>query len=226
MVHTAFQLAKRGFGPGARPQGDARWPRISQRRRKQVLFAASMLGFLLLAVTDSAWRAAAPQVHVSLRLCGLGLILLCILGRTWCTLYIGGCKKRELITSGPYSTVRNPLYLFTIIGTVGIGLLAGSLAAALLFGSVALAVFAHTARREEAFLEDAFGEAFRSYAAKVPRFWPRLSAWRDADEVTIKPRVVVRTFADTSLFLAALPLIALKDLLQHEGTLAILLLSP
>ena len=42
------------------------------------------------------------------------MILICILGRTWATLYIGGQKQRELVTKGPYSVVRNPLYLFTL----------------------------------------------------------------------------------------------------------------
>lgn len=48
------------------------------------------------------------------------LILLCIAGRTWCSLYIGGHKERQLIVSGPYSITRNPLHAFSILGTVGI----------------------------------------------------------------------------------------------------------
>jgi protein-S-isoprenylcysteine O-methyltransferase Ste14 len=227
MVHAAFQLAKRGLrSPSAAPLAETGRRRVSQRRRKQVLLVAATLGLLLLAATGSAWRELAPGAHASLRVSGLVLILLCILGRTWCTLYMGGSKNRELITRGPYSTVRNPLYLFTIVGTVGIGLLAGSVMAALLFGSIALAVFSYTVRREEASLEHAFGEAFRAYAARVPRFWPLPSAWQDADEVIVKPRLIVRTFIDASLFLVALPLIGLRDLLQRQGSLSILLEVP
>jgi|KBSSwiStaDraftv2_1062776.scaffolds.fasta_scaffold01430_14 protein-S-isoprenylcysteine O-methyltransferase Ste14 len=227
MVHAAFQLAKRGVrSPSATQPLAAGWRCVSQRPRKQGLLVATMLGLLLLSATGSAWREIAPAVYASLRGSGLVLILLCILGRTWCTLYMGGRKNRELITRGPYSTMRNPLYLFSIVGTVGIGLLAGSVMAALLLGSIALAVFSYTVRREEASLEDAFGEAFRAYAARVPRFWPLLSAWQDADEVVVKPRLIVRTFADASLFLVTLPLIGLRDLLQRQGSLTILLEVP
>ena len=58
---------------------------------------------------------AAQHVQALLETGGVILILVCIVGRTWCTLYIGGNKKRELITAGPYSVVRNPLYVFTSI---------------------------------------------------------------------------------------------------------------
>ena len=151
MVHAAFQLAKRGVrSPSATQPLAAGWRCVSQRPRKQGLLVATMLGLLLLSATGSAWREIAPAVYASLRGSGLVLILLCILGRTWCTLYMGGRKNRELITRGPYSTMRNPLYLFSIVGTVGIGLLAGSVMAALLLGSIALAVFSYTVRREEA----------------------------------------------------------------------------
>jgi protein-S-isoprenylcysteine O-methyltransferase Ste14 len=228
MMHAAFQLAKRGLRSpsAAQPFSETGWRRVSQRRRKQVLLVVTMLGLLILAATGSAWREIAPGVHASLRVSGLVLILLCILGRTWCTLYMGGWKNRELITKGPYSTVRNPLYLFTIVGTVGIGLLAGSVTAAFLFGSIALAVFSYTVRMEEASLEHAFGEAFRAYAARVPRFWPLPSAWQDVDEVIVKPRLVARTFIEASLFLLAFPLIGLRDFLQRQGSLAILLEAP
>ena len=123
-----------------------------QRRRKRVLRAGALGGMVLLLLADSAWRTAAPGVHVLLQRCGFLLILVCIVGRTWCTLYIGGYKKRELITKGPYSVVRNPLYVFTIIGVTGVGLLAGSASIALLFGALALVVFAFVTVQEEAFL--------------------------------------------------------------------------
>ena len=194
-----------------------------QRRRKQALRGLAAACIALLLVVESSWRAAAPGLLVVLQFLGLSLILLCIFGRTWCTLYIGGHKKRELITAGPYSLVRNPLYVFTFIGTAGLGLLAGSLVLAFAFLVLAVAVFTPVVRAEEAFLMDAFGDEFRSYAANVPRFWPRFSNWKDAQELRVRPTLVVRTFADASLFLLAVPLIGLKQLAHASGWLPTLL---
>ena len=70
---------------------------------------------------ESRWRVPYPHLYALIEKAGLALIVICILGRTWCTLYIGGRKKRELINKGPYSVVRNPLYFFTTIGAAGIG---------------------------------------------------------------------------------------------------------
>jgi len=44
------------------------------------------------------------------------------LGRLWCSLYIGGRKTHELVSAGPYGWCRNPLYLFSLIGALGVGL--------------------------------------------------------------------------------------------------------
>lgn len=194
-----------------------------QHRRKLALSAIGLACLLLLLVTQSRWPAAAPRIHGLLQQVGLLLVVACIMGRTWSALYIGGYKKRQLITAGPYSLVRNPLYLFTIIGTAGVGLMAGSMVCAVLFAGFATAVFTFVTRAEEAFLAGVFGQEFHAYTARVPRFWPRFSGWRDVDELTVMPRPVLRTFLEASLFLLALPLIEARDLLQASGWLPVLL---
>jgi protein-S-isoprenylcysteine O-methyltransferase Ste14 len=175
-----------------------------QRRRKQVLALGICVWVLLLLFTRSRWHAS-PPVPALIEGAGLLAILVCILGRTWCTLYIGGLKKRELVTTGPYSVVRNPLYLFTSIGAAGIGAQTGSGLVAVLFAIGSLAVFQVVARREEAFLAAAFPPDFADYARRVARFWPRPSLWREADELRVKPHLVRRTFLDACLFLLAVP---------------------
>lgn len=197
-----------------------------QRRRKTVLRAVALVCGLLLLVTDSGWRLPNPTVFSWLQRCGLLLILVCMFGRSWCTLYIGGRKKRELITAGPYSVVRNPLYVFTLVGVTGVGLLAGSIVVGLAFGALALLVFHTVTRQEETFLADAFGGSFAAYAARVPRFWVRPSAWQDVPEVVASPKLVLRTFLDASLFLLAVPLTDFKFAFQDQGLLPIWLLLP
>jgi protein-S-isoprenylcysteine O-methyltransferase Ste14 len=194
-----------------------------QNRRKRALVAIGLVCLVLLLAMQSRWATAAPRFHGLLQQLGLLMVVLCILGRTWSAMYIGGYKKRELITAGPYSLVRNPLYMFTIIGTAGIGLMAGSLVCALLFAGFAAVVFGYVTRAEETFLANVFGEEFRAYVARVPRFWPRFSGWRDVDELAVRPGPVMRTFLEACLFLAALPLIEIKDYLQAAGWLPVLL---
>jgi protein-S-isoprenylcysteine O-methyltransferase Ste14 len=197
-----------------------------QRKRKRALVVGIVCGLALLAITDPAWRAEWPRVHRVIQWSGLVLILFCILGRTWCTLYIGGQKKRELVTKGPYSVVRNPLYLFTLFGAAGMGALSGSIVMALLSAAFATVVFVSVVRQEEQFLLTAFPQDYPAYAARVPRLWPRFSVWQDADQLIVQPRLVHRTFFDASLFLLAVPLIALKALLRDWGWLPVLLRLP
>lgn len=197
-----------------------------QRKRKQVMRAGVAIWVLLLLVTQSRWRVQAPQLYALVEGLGLALIFVCILGRTWCTLYIGGHKKRALITEGPYSIVRNPLYVFTSIGAAGIGAQSGSVVIAMLSAAASLATFHAVTRHEEAFLATAFPAEFAAYAAHVPRFWPRLSAWRDAEELLVKPYLVRRTFLDACLFLLAVPVAGLVDWLQRLGYLPVLLHLP
>src|SRR5262245_14008421 len=106
-----------------------------QRKRKLALTLGAALWLLAMLVTQSRWRTGAPYLYLLIAGVGLVLILLGILGRTWCTLYIGGLKKRELVTAGPYSLVRNPLYVFSALGAAGIGAQTGSALLAVLLGA-------------------------------------------------------------------------------------------
>jgi protein-S-isoprenylcysteine O-methyltransferase Ste14 len=195
-----------------------------QHRRKQVLAAGVVLWLLLLLFTGSRWDASA-NIRAAIEGAGLLAILVCIMGRTWCTLYIGGLKKRELITTGPYSVVRNPLYVFTSIGAAGIGAQNGSIVLAVLFFAASLAVFQVIARREETFLASTFPE-FAGYSARVARFWPRLSLWQEADELRVRPRLVRRTFLDACVFLLAVPAADVGAWLQQALNLPVLFTLP
>jgi len=205
--------------PIAPPDGSAL--RDLQRRRKQVLVLGIALWVLLVLFSRSRWQETAPHIQALVEIAGLLLIFVCILGRTWCTLYIGGYKKRELITKGPYSVVRNPLYVFTSLGAAGMGAQTGSVVIALLSAAATVAIFSTVARREEAFLAATFPE-FADYAARVPRFWPRWSVWQEADELRVRPHLVRRTFLDACLFLLAVPGAGLLAWLQQAAGLPVL----
>jgi protein-S-isoprenylcysteine O-methyltransferase Ste14 len=81
-------------------------------------------------------------------------------------------RASELRTSGLYSVVRHPLYVGN--GLMGLGL---ALFPAVWYLPVILALatfvyYERIAAREEAFLEERFGDAFRRWAAGVPALLP------------------------------------------------------
>jgi protein-S-isoprenylcysteine O-methyltransferase Ste14 len=197
-----------------------------QKTRKSWLRGLLGLTLVLAVFVDSYWYPRAPVLYHAIEWMGVVLISTCIAGRTWCSLYIGGRKKRELVTAGPYSLVRNPLYVFTLIGSVGLGAQSGSLVIAAWFGLVAFVIFRGVVRSEERFLAREFPAEFRAYALRVPRFWPRFAAWQDIDELTIKPELMLRTFGQASLFLISIPAADILETLQRHGVIPVLMLLP
>ena len=161
-------------------------------------------------------------LHEGLEAFGLALIAVCIVGRAWCSLYIGGRKKAEIVSRGPYSISRNPLYIFSFFGAFGIGAQSGSLTLAVLFTLASLAVFYLTVRREEAWLGATFGAAYAAYKARTPRFLPNFALWRDEAELSIRPSFFLTTIRDGLVFLLAIPLFEAIDLAQAEGWLKVL----
>ena len=81
----------------------------------------------------------------------------------------------ELLTQGIYGRVRHPRYAGATLGYVASAFLANYL---FLWAALpAFLLLLHTVvLLEERELEDRFGDAWRAYAARVPRYLPRLRA--------------------------------------------------
>ena len=75
-------------------------------------------------------------------------------------------EARELVTTGLYSKIRNPIYVFSTLMLVGLSLVVQKPQMWILPG---VAVIAQTmrARREARVLEAAFGDAYREYRSKT-----------------------------------------------------------
>jgi protein-S-isoprenylcysteine O-methyltransferase Ste14 len=126
--------------------------------------------------------------------------LLAILGeccRFWGVAYAGSLTRvtdsvgaPEVIVSGPFAYVRNPLYVGNITTYVGIGIMANALFPWLAVGACAWFVFQYTmiVLLEEEFLQSHFGESYFAFTQNVPRFVPRLTPYRPAVAVTQLPR--------------------------------------
>ena len=181
------------------------------QKLRKVAVGVALLGLITLSVFSQSIGGVDGSWHESVESVGLGAIILAIVGRAWCTLYIGGRKKAEIVDRGPYSISRNPLYVFSFVGAFGIGAQSGSLVIAAAFLAAAVLVFHFTVLREETFLLREFGDGYARYLARAPRFWPRFSLWRDADELTIRPSLFLLTIRDGLVFLLAVPLFELID---------------
>lgn len=81
---------------------------------------------LLLLGAEHKWD---PEgfIDTLFEMLGLFFVIACTLGRIWVSMYIAGYKNRELITVGPYSIMRNPLYFFNLLGAIGLGFSSESL---------------------------------------------------------------------------------------------------
>ena len=140
---------------------------------------------------------------------GVTLIGIATVGRVWCALYISGYKDAELVTSGPYSFCRNPLYLFTLLGMAGLGLTTGTVTLALVLPAAFLPGYVAVVRREEAFLRQRFRERFETYCAGTPRFLPRLAAAQEPSSYQVSPQAFRRALRDVVWFVWSIGLIQL-----------------
>jgi protein-S-isoprenylcysteine O-methyltransferase Ste14 len=108
--------------------------------------------------------------------CAVGLIF-SIVARIWLGENWSGRitikENHELIQSGPYSVTRNPIYTGFLLAFVGssmsLGLLKGYLGIFFLVVCILIKI-----SKEEAFMQEVFGEKYRSYKAKVKRLVPLL----------------------------------------------------
>jgi protein-S-isoprenylcysteine O-methyltransferase Ste14 len=194
-----------------------------QKIRKIVLLLAVATIGVLFIFGAPRWS---PRVESVIEWAGRLLIVVCILGRTWCSLYIGGRKTSRLVMTGPYSVSRNPLYVFSIIGAVGIGAQLGAVSVAVLAGIFAAIVHMLVVVKEERLMLASHGDVFRDYAARVPRFLPRMSGWKNVEFLEVPPRAVVTTFLDACVFLASVPLAETFEHFQHTGVIPVLLWLP
>lgn len=75
-----------------------------------------------------------------------------------------------LILEGPYRFTRNPIYLGMTLLYTGIAVLANTLWPILLLPGVLFVMTRGVIEREEAYLEQKFGEQYMAYKAKVRRW--------------------------------------------------------
>ena len=131
-------------------------------------------------------------------LIGLFLIFLGELIRIKSVSFAGGITRTtkvgapKLMTKGPYSITRNPLYLGNVTIYSGVVLFAGGplLWELLLFTFIFFILqYSMIISLEERTLSKLFGEEYKAYCSKVPRLFPKKLFWKinlDIQRSTIK----------------------------------------
>jgi protein-S-isoprenylcysteine O-methyltransferase Ste14 len=168
------------------------------------------------------WAIASPVVEESLFLVGLTIAGFGAAGRSWANSYIAGQKLKRLMTSGPYSMCRNPLYFFSMLLGVGIAFCSRTFTAPFVVAAVLAILYYFQIRQEEERLALRFGEEFRSYQAKVPRFIPSFQNYFEPDEIIVSPRVLKRGLFGIAFLLVLIGALDLIQKLHQSGYLPVL----
>jgi protein-S-isoprenylcysteine O-methyltransferase Ste14 len=87
---------------------------------------------------------------------------------------------KNLVVTGLYRYVRNPIYVAVVAIILGQALLFGAWSLVLLGAGFWLAFHLFVVAYEEPTLQQTFGAEYEAYRANVPRWVPRLTAWRGA----------------------------------------------
>jgi protein-S-isoprenylcysteine O-methyltransferase Ste14 len=86
-------------------------------------------------------------------------------------------QTKNLVVSGPYRRVRNPMYVSVLALIAGQAMIFGSPVVLAYAGAMWLVFHAAVVLLEEPRLRRKFGGAYDGYRANVRRWWPRLTAW-------------------------------------------------
>ncbi|MGB6008425.1 methyltransferase family protein [Castellaniella sp.] len=197
---------------------NATWEHLAraQVRRRRALGVLAVLAVCALPWVSSAWPEAG-WMNQGLEWGGLAFLILAILGRCACMLYLGGRKGADLVAEGPYSVSRNPLYVFSILAVFGMGLQTGSLVIGLVLAVLASVIFRWIVGEEEILLRQAFGASYEAYCRQTPRFLPRWSLWQSPQHVTVDLHGVWKTVRDALPYFLSIPVFEAIEAAQQAG---------
>jgi len=185
------------------------------------LFAVTILAALLVSL--NGWQTFAPFVEQLLSLVGWVLVGIGVAGRIWSASYISGYKIDQLVTDGPYSVCRNPLYFFTFVAGLGVMLITETLLVPMLFAGLFWAYYPEVIRREEEVLRGRHGAAFEGYRSRVPRVWPDFSLYTEPASYVVSAAHFRRHLGDVLWFVLAGGIVEFLEGMHISGYLPTLM---
>lgn len=195
---------------------------------KKRIYLTRFIAIALIAIQMTTTHSWAEESWLDTLLEVVGLLFLSIaaLGRGWSSLFISGHKTHDLITTGPYSVVRNPLYVFSFIGAIGVGLCSENLVVLSSLILLFALYYPLVIKAEEVVLLSTHGTNFTDYMKKVPRFFPNLSLYVCTPTYEIDTTRVLRSLRDCLAFLCVYPAFEVIEHLRSAGHLPIITTIP
>jgi len=186
-------------------------------RQKRILISRIIAAVLVCVFLFTRTEIKSDAARVLLD--NLGLLLICIgaLGRIWSSLFICGHKSVEIIDQGPYSAVRNPLYLFSFMGVIGIALSTGNWIFMVMILFLFTFYYPFVVISEEKKMTRLHGERFKAYMRKTPRFLPDLSKFGLPVGYEIDVKRFSKAFLDAVWFFVAYILIDAIKFIHVKG---------
>ncbi len=172
-------------------------PRLRRAAAGAALFLVAAPGSLagLVPWWISGWRQAA-RMPLAVRGGGVVLVVLgvAVLLECFARFVVRGrgtpapiAPPRELVVSGLYRHVRNPMYVAMVAIVAGQASLLGSRPLLLYAGVLWVLFHLRVLTYEEPVLARQFGASFELYRRNVPRWLPRLTSWRSGQGAPGEP---------------------------------------
>jgi protein-S-isoprenylcysteine O-methyltransferase Ste14 len=191
-------------------------------KKKRILFTRIFTAAVVVLLLFSGSRSEIDEMYsTTLFAIGAAMVGIATIGRLWCNLYISGYKSGKLITEGPYSMCRNPLYFFSLIGAIGVGLATETVSFPVLFLVVFSIYYPFVIRSEEKRMIGIHGDEFRKYLKEVPQFIPSLRRFHEPDEYVVRAKVFRKTLFDGMWFIWLVGVMEIIEALHETHVLPV-----
>ena len=128
------------------------------------------------------------------------LVAVATLGRVWCGIYIFGHKNKVLCRDGPYSICRNPLYVFSFLGAMGVAIASNRILLIIGFTSISCCYYFQVVKFEEKRLAQLFGFEYETYCSRVSRFRPNFRNYWSRKKLEVDPQLIFHAIVKNMWF--------------------------
>jgi protein-S-isoprenylcysteine O-methyltransferase Ste14 len=185
----------------------------------RVLGAVGVVAYVFMA---PVWSDRHVGLAAGFAFTGLLLVSLGVVGRVWALSYLVGKKSKSLVTEGPFSLCRNPLYLFSFLGMLGLCLRTRTLVIPAVVMPVFMLVHLRSVRHEEGKLRAMFPAEFDAYAKTIPRFIPSFAHFKESDMLSVNAVLFRKGITELTMFFVILAFFELVTVLHQTGMVPVL----